>query len=84
MTYLTGAVPRPALAIVLSLTMAGTAVAQTVVSPSAREACKPDYQAFCAGTSPGGGRIMACFRAHASQLSPACTAALAARAHAPN
>lgn len=84
MRYPIGGVYRLPLGVVVSLTMVGAAVAQTGAAPSVREACRPDYQTFCAGTSPGGGRIMACFKEHASQLSPACTAALAARAHAPH
>ena len=83
-TYPVGGVSRLALGVLVSLTMIGTAVAQTGAAPSVREACRPDYQTFCAGTSPGGGRIMACLKQHASQLSPACTAALAAHARAPH
>ena len=37
-----------------------------------REACKPDYEKFCKGTIPGGGRIIACLNKQRDQLSSAC------------
>lgn len=37
-----------------------------------RKACKADYDKFCAGTAPGGGRILQCLKTHAADLSPAC------------
>lgn len=44
-------------------------------------ACKADLDRFCPGTKPGGGRIAACLRKHAAELSQPCRdAALAARA----
>lgn len=45
---------------------------------SVREACAPDYQKLCSGTRPGGGRIAACFRQNAAQLSEQCRSALLA------
>ena len=41
---------------------------------AAREACQPDVAKFCADVKPGGGRIMACLKEHASELSDACRA----------
>lgn len=46
-------------------------------SPSARQACRADYQAVCSGVSPGGGRVLACLKANYSKLSPDCQSALA-------
>jgi hypothetical protein len=43
---------------------------------AAKEACKDDVATYCADVQPGGHRIGACLRQHASALSPACTAAL--------
>jgi hypothetical protein len=37
-----------------------------------REACKGDYDKFCKGTIPGGGRILACLSKQREQLSGAC------------
>jgi len=44
----------------------------------AREACKADLAQFCPDAQPGGGRLMACMRAHKDELSDGCKAALAA------
>jgi hypothetical protein len=46
---------------------------------AAREACQPDVARFCADVKPGGHRIAACLREHASELSPACQAAIPPR-----
>jgi hypothetical protein len=37
-----------------------------------RQACGPDYRAFCGGLQPGGGRVIACLRDNGSSLSPRC------------
>jgi hypothetical protein len=44
----------------------------------AMKACQPDRQKYCAGVEKGGGRIMACMKEHAAQLSPGCKSALQA------
>ena len=41
-----------------------------------RSKCGADFQKFCSGVQLGGGRAPACLRAHASELTPACRAAL--------
>ncbi|HVP62983.1 MAG TPA: cysteine rich repeat-containing protein [Myxococcaceae bacterium] len=38
------------------------------------EACQGDVAAFCANVTPGAGRIAACLREHASELSDTCKA----------
>ena len=45
-----------------------------------RAKCGGDFQKFCADVQPGGGRAAACLRAHATELTPACRAALPAAA----
>ncbi|MBI1219911.1 MAG: hypothetical protein GC186_15325 [Rhodobacteraceae bacterium] len=40
-------------------------------------ACQSDLHAYCAGVSPGGGRILACLKPHRDDLTPPCHAALA-------
>ncbi|HEX4410115.1 MAG TPA: cysteine rich repeat-containing protein [Xanthobacteraceae bacterium] len=39
--------------------------------------CRMDAQTLCAGTDPGGERILSCLAAHGPQLSPECYKALA-------
>lgn len=37
-------------------------------------ACNSDFRKYCAGTRPGGGRILACLARKKGQLSSACLA----------
>ena len=61
-----------------SLMVASFAVTDAAAAAgNARVACKGDYQRLCNNVSPGGGRIMQCFKEHASELSAPCKAALA-------
>jgi hypothetical protein len=43
-----------------------------------RNACMGDYEKFCKGVAPGGGRIMACLAKEGDKISPACKKVLAA------
>ena len=65
---------------VLAGVSASTSVSTSVVAqtPTAaqRAACKPDFDKYCAGTMPGGGRILACLNKQRDQLSDACKKAL--------
>jgi Cysteine rich repeat len=40
-----------------------------------RQACVEDARSLCAGSQPGGGKIMMCLRAHKDQVSDGCKAA---------
>jgi hypothetical protein len=60
----------------LAIGCAGPAVAQTT---DPRGACKADYDKYCAGTLPGGGRVVACLNKQQNQLSDACKKVLASR-----
>ncbi|MDX3967203.1 MAG: cysteine rich repeat-containing protein [Bradyrhizobium sp.] len=64
------------LAIALVVAFSGGASAQ---SSDPRGACKADYDKFCAGIAPGGGRIVACLNGKRDQLSDTCKAALDSR-----
>jgi hypothetical protein len=44
-----------------------------------RGACKADYDKYCAGTKPGGGRVVACLNKQHDQLADACKKALDSR-----
>ncbi len=59
----------------------GAAYAQQQGAPggqAVRQACAADYKAFCSGVQPGGGRIVACLKQNAANLSSGCQKALAA------
>jgi len=62
--------------LVLAIGCSGSAVAQTT---DQRGACKADYDKYCAGTLPGGGRVVACLNKQQHQLSDACKKVLASR-----
>ena len=62
--------------LVLAIGCSGSAFAQ---SGDGRGACASDYAKFCAGTSPGGGRVVACLTKQQNQLSDACKKVLAGR-----
>jgi hypothetical protein len=47
------------------------AMAQEITAAE-RVACKADYEQFCRGTIPGGGRILRCLDEHYAQLGNAC------------
>jgi hypothetical protein len=58
--------------------LSGPAFAQTA-TPDQRGACGQDYQKYCTGTAPGGGRVVACLNGHRDQLSAACKKAIDSR-----
>jgi len=43
-----------------------------------RSACMGDYEKFCKGVEPGGGRIIACLSKSSDKLTPNCKKVLAA------
>lgn len=49
----------------LGFALSGGALAQA-------PGCRADVEKFCADVKPGGGRIAACLKKNAAQLSPAC------------
>ena len=48
------------------------AVSAQDMTAEQRAACKGDYDKFCKGTTPGGGRIIACLNKQYGQLGGAC------------
>ena len=57
---------------VLGLALAlgpGAAMAQTAAE---REACQADFEKYCPGVEPGGGRVLECLGKHLDQLTPQC------------
>jgi len=63
-------------AIVIAIGFSGAAYAQSL-SAEERAACKEDYDKYCKGTMPGGGRIIACLRKN--PISDACKKVIDAR-----
>ena len=59
------------LAAVVVLGSLTTALAQEFTAEQ-RAACKGDYNKFCRGTMPGGGRVLACLNKARAQLSNPC------------
>ena len=68
-------------AIVLGFSSAGfssAALAQTLTAEE-QAACKADFQKYCKGTVPGGGRIIACLNKQYAELADACKKVLDAQ-----
>jgi hypothetical protein len=59
--------------LVFAIGSSGSALAQT---SDPRGACKADYDKYCASTTPGGGRIVACLNKQHDRLTDACKKAL--------
>jgi len=64
---------------VFSIGFSTAAVTQNLTAQQ-RTACKGDYEKFCTGVMPGGGRIVACLNKQRATLSEACKKVLDAQA----
>ena len=62
-------------AAVLCLSQAASAQEMTAAQ---REACMGDYEKYCKGVTPGGGRIIACLAKESDKITPACKKVLTA------
>ena len=56
-----------------------TAASAQTLTAEQEAACKADYQKYCKGTMPGGGRIIACLNKQRDQLGEACKKVLDAQ-----
>ena len=64
--------PRLSVAVVaVAIGFPTTAFAQNLTAAQ-RTACKADYDKYCTGTIPGGGRIIACLNKQRDSLGDAC------------
>lgn len=70
-------------ALVLAGATSSTVRAETLVPTQLRsearalmQVCRNDYNRLCSKVAPGGGRIIACLQAHASELNSACAQAI--------
>ena len=57
--------------------MSQTGFAQELTAEQ-RSACMGDYEKFCKGVMPGGGRIIACLAKESDKITPACKKVLTA------
>lgn len=63
--------------IVALLGLSGAAYAQDLMVEQ-RSACMGDYEKFCKGVAPGGGRVIACLSKSSDKLTPECKKVLTA------
>lgn len=59
------------------LGLSGVAYAQDLTAEQ-RSACMGDYEKFCKGVAPGGGRIIACLSKSSDKLTAECKKVLTA------
>ena len=68
-----------AIAASLSLAaLASTAPGALAQRAEAMKYCKADFERLCPGVQPGGGRVIACLKAHKEEISIGCGKALQA------
>ncbi len=68
-----------AIAASLSLAaLASTAPGALAQQAAAMKYCKADFERLCPGVQPGGGRVIACLKAHKEEISIGCGKALQA------
>jgi hypothetical protein len=72
---------RTILAATAVLCMSQAAFAQEMTAEQ-RSACMGDYEKYCKGVAPGGGRIIACLAKESDKITPAGTETRSACAHA--
>jgi hypothetical protein len=78
LVFLKGSLQMIRAALIASLLcISGTAFAQELTSEQ-RSACMGDYEKFCKGVAPGGGRIIACLSKSSNKLTADCRKVLTA------
>lgn len=68
---------RTTILLVMLLSLSGGAYAQELTAEQ-RSACMGDYEKFCKGVEPGGGRIIACLSKSSDKLTLNCKKVLTA------
>jgi hypothetical protein len=68
---------RTILTAAAALCISQAAFAQELTAEQ-RSACMGDYEKYCKGVAPGGGRIIACLAKESDKITPACKKVLAA------
>jgi cysteine rich repeat protein len=67
----------PRIMLIAALLCASEAAFSQELTSEQRNACMGDYEKYCKGTTPGGGRIIACLSKSSDKLTPACKKVLA-------
>jgi hypothetical protein len=67
----------PRIILIAALLCASEAAFSQELTSEQRTACMGDYEKYCKGTTPGGGRIIACLSKSSDKLTPACKKVLA-------
>ena len=70
---------RHFIAIVVFTAGLSTATFAQNLTAAQRSACKADYEKYCSGVTPGGGRIVACLNKQRDALGDACKKVLDAQ-----
>jgi hypothetical protein len=65
-----------AVACLSALALASLSEFALAAAGDARKYCKPDVERLCPGVAPGGGKIVACLKAHKMDMSVGCAMAL--------
>lgn len=68
---------RTTILMAMLLSLSGAAYAQELTAEQ-RSACMGDYEKFCKGVEPGGGRIIACLSKSSDKLTANCKKVLIA------
>ena len=64
--------------LIAALLCASEAAFSQELTAEQRTACMGDFEKYCKGTAPGGGRIIACLAKASDRLTPECKKVLAA------
>jgi hypothetical protein len=67
----------PCIILVAALLCVSQAAFSQELTAEQRSACTADFEKYCKGTVPGGGRIIACLSKSSDKLTPACKKVLA-------
>lgn len=71
--------PKLGFAVIATVLGFSTAALAQELTAAERSACKADYEKYCTGTVPGGGRIIGCLSKQYAQLADACKKVLDAQ-----
>ena len=63
---------KPHAAVLIVATGFSSTVFAQALTAEQRTACQADFDKYCKGTVPGGGRIIACLNKQRDQISDAC------------